>query len=98
MYLRNRPMQPRDIPGCIGIIAEHPILGPRYGNSISHLRAAWLRLVAADAKRALVFEEVDGSRIRTWGAAVTVFVGDELLHDLKTPPLRWFGPELARRH
>ena len=90
-------MQPRDIPACIEIIAAHPVIGPRYGTAITQLRTAWMRLAASDAKRALVFEEVNGSRVRIWGVVVTVFVGDELLSELKTPPLRWFGPELARR-
>lgn len=90
-------MQPRDIPPCIEIIGEHRIIGPRYGSAVTQLRSAWLRLTATDAKRALVFEEVDGSRARIWGVAVTVFVGDELLRELKSPPRRWFGPELAKR-
>jgi hypothetical protein len=44
-----------------------------------------------------VFEEVDGARVTTWGVGVGVFVHDAFVRELKTPPLFWVGPELAKR-
>ena len=90
-------MLPQDIPKCVELIASHPILGPRYGNTIPELHAAWLRLAGSESKRSLVFEEVDGARVRMWGVGFTVFVANDLLRELKSPPLGWFGPELAQR-
>jgi len=56
-----------------------------------------LRLLDCDAKTATVFEKVEGSRIRICFVGVSVFVTDDFVREMKTPPLFWFGPELARR-
>jgi hypothetical protein len=97
MALRHRSMLPKDVAECAGIIAGHPVIGPRYGSAISDLRPAWLRLLECEAKVAKVIEEVDGSRATICFVGVSVFVGDDFVRELKTPPLFWFGPELAKR-
>jgi hypothetical protein len=95
--LRSRPMQPKDVPECAEMVATHPVVGPRYGRAIRDLRPAWSRLLDFDAKSATVFEKVESGRATIYGLGVSVFVSDDFVRELKTPPLFWFGPELARR-
>ena len=90
-------MRAQDVAECAEIVATHPSVGPRYRGAVDDLRIAWLRLTACAAGRAIVFEEVGGAGERIAGISVTAFVSDDFLRELKTPPLRWFGPELARR-
>ena len=97
MSLRWRQMQAGDVRECAGIIAAHPVIGPRYRRAIHDLRPAWLRLLDSQAMTTAVFEEVEGVRSRTWGVGVGVFVNDDFNREVKTPPLFWFGPELAKR-
>ena len=97
MGLRHRRMQPRDVGECVEIIATHPMRGPRYGNAIAELRPAWLRLLDCEASVAVVIEEVNGFRATICFVGVSVFVSDDFVLELKTPPLPWFGPELAKR-
>ncbi len=97
MSLQDRAMQPKDVAECAGIIAAHPVIGPRYGSAISDLGPAWLRLLGCEAMNAIVIEEVDGSRATICFVGVSVFVGDEFVRKLKTPPQIWYGPELAGR-
>jgi len=98
MSVRHRPMLPSDVRQCADIVAAHPNVGPRYGSAIAHLRTAWLRLVADDGFcSAVVFEEGDGAQAKMLGVGATVFVSDDFLRKLKTPPLSWIGPELAKR-
>jgi len=79
------------------MVAAHPVFGPRYGRAIADLPAAWLRLLDFEAKNATVFEEVNGSHATICCVGVTVFVGDDFVRELKSPPLFWIGPELAKR-
>jgi hypothetical protein len=97
MALRFRSMQPKDVRECAEIIGAHPVIGPRYGAAIGDLRTAWLGLLGSEAMNTAVFEEVNGTAIRTCGVGVGLFVRDEFMRELKMPPLFWFGPELARR-
>ena len=90
-------MREQDVAECAQIVATHPSIGPRYRGAVDDLRLAWLRLTACPAARAIVFEEVGGAGARIAGIGVTVFVTDDFLLELKTPPLQWFGPQLARR-
>jgi hypothetical protein len=91
-------MQLSDVRECVEIVAAHPIVGPRYGSAIAELRAAWSRLLEGDGLcSAAVFEESSGRQLRVLGVAVSVFVSDEFLREVKTPPCFWIGPELARR-
>ena len=46
MSIRHRPLQPPDLRECVEMIATHPIVGPRYGEAVSDLRPAWLRLIS----------------------------------------------------
>ncbi len=97
MTLRFRSMQPKDVRECAEIIGAHPVIGPRYGPAIRDLRAAWLGLLGSEAMTTAVYEEVNGAAIKICGFGVGLFVRDEFIRELKTPPLFWFGPELARR-
>lgn len=97
MSLRYRQMRPEDVPKCVSLIAAHPFIGRRYGEAIADLSIAWLRLLDYEAKSTVVFEEVQDRRVRIWGVGVSVFVNDGFMREVKTPPLFWVGPELARR-
>jgi hypothetical protein len=89
-------MRPNDVNPCVDIVASDPVVGPRYGSSLDHLRRAWRSIVGADAAGMLVFEDLSGSRPTTCAVAVAVFVQGSFLRELKTRPF-WVGPELARR-
>lgn len=95
--LRSRPMLEKDVAECAEIVAGHPIIGPRYGEMIKYLRPAWLRLLGSEAFVTAVFEDSDGGRIKIWGVGVSVFVDDDFMRAVKTPPLCWYGPEVAKR-
>ena len=98
MGLQYRPMRPKDVAECAEIVATHPVIGQRYrGCGTADLRAAWLRLLDSEAAKTAVFEESEGSRVAIRGIGMSVFVGDDFVRELKTPPLFWFGPELAKR-
>ncbi len=97
MKLRYRAMQPGDIRECVDIVANHPIIGPRYGSTIEHLPEAWLRLLQCEAKEAVVVEVDEGSGPQICLSGVSVFVPDDFLCEMKTPPHFWVGPELTRR-
>jgi hypothetical protein len=90
-------MEPKDVAECARIIAEHPVIGPRYGSAISDLRPSWLQLLECESKIARVIEEVNGSHATICFVGVSLIVNDAFVRELKTPPLFWFGPELARR-
>ena len=94
--IRWRPMQPRDVPECAEIVVAHPVIGPRYGTSLSKLRPAWSGILGSEAVIMVVFEEIKGTRSTICGVGVAVFVHDEFLHELKMRPF-WIGPELAKR-
>jgi hypothetical protein len=97
MSLRARPMRPIDVAPCVQMIAEHRVIGPRYGPAVKDLRAAWLRLLESDALLTCVMEEVEGTKATTWGIGVSIFVQEDYFHGLKSQPLRWVGPDLAKR-
>ncbi len=97
MNLRHRPMRPGDIRECVDIVANHPVIGPRYGPVIEHLPEAWLRLLQCEAKIAIVFHAGEGSRAPICSLGISAFVLDDFLSEMKTPPHFWLGPELTRR-
>ena len=97
MGLRYRPMQPTDVGNCVQVLTKIPAISQRYGSAIVDVRAAWQRLIGCEAMGTAVFEEVDGAQITTWGVGVGIFVHDDFVRELKTPPLFWVGPELAKR-
>jgi hypothetical protein len=61
MKLLCRTMQPGDIRKCVDILANHPIIGPRYGSAIEHLPEAWFRLLQYEAQEAVVVRTGEGS-------------------------------------
>jgi hypothetical protein len=89
-------MQPKDVDECVKIVKTHPVIGPRYGQAIDNLRGAWLRLLGREAMRTAV-HEFDGSRGRFCFFGVSVCVTDDFVREIKTSPLVWVGPELAKR-
>jgi len=95
--VRHRAMQQQDVAECARLIASHPILRSRYGDAIRHLGPAWLRLLGSDAFVPCIFEDVQGSKPKLLGAGISVFVTDEFVAELKTPPFFWIGRELASR-
>lgn len=98
MDLRCRQMQNKDVAECVEIIAAHPVIGPRYQGRVKpDLYQAWLRLLGSGAMKAVVFEESKGSQGTIVSFGVSVIVTDDFIRELKTPPLFWIGPELAKR-
>jgi hypothetical protein len=97
MALRFRPMRSKDVRECVEIVAAHPMAGPHYGNGIRDLRSVWLRLLGHEAFRAVVFEYAENSKVQTVGLGVSVFVSDDFLRELKSPPFFWAGTELNKR-
>jgi hypothetical protein len=97
MHLRHRAMQPGDIRECVDLVANHPVIGPRYGQAIEHLPEAWLHLLQCEAKGALVVYADEGSQAPICFCGVTVIVRDDFLLEMKRPPHFWIGPELTRR-
>ena len=97
MALRFRPMRPNDVQQCAEIVAAHPLLGPQYRSGIGDLRSAWLSFLGREAFRAVVFENVRDSQLRTAEVGVSLFVSNEFLLEIKTPPFFWIGPALTKR-
>jgi hypothetical protein len=97
MAAQSRPMKPADVRECTEVIAAHPVIGPRYRNAIKELHAAWLALLRCQAHKTRVFQIGEGPRAPICFVGVSVFVNDEFVREIKTPPGFWFGPELARR-
>jgi DNA-binding CsgD family transcriptional regulator len=97
MNVQYRPMQLRDIRKCVEHIAAHPVLGPRYGKLIEHLPRAISCALRYDYVTVNVFEELQGSTVRLLGVGMAVFISDYFLHQAKTAPLFWVGPEMVKR-
>jgi hypothetical protein len=97
MKPRHRAMQLGDIPECVDMVANHPVLGPRYGSAIEHLPEAWARLLQCEVGHGFVFHVDEALRAPICFFGVDGIVNDDFLQELKTPPYFWFGPELARR-
>jgi hypothetical protein len=84
--LRWRPMQPADIDACVDIVAAHPVIGPRYGTDIENLGRAWRQLLGSASTTRAVVERLDRKRARIVGIGFDVFVRDEFIREIKTPP------------
>jgi DNA-binding CsgD family transcriptional regulator len=98
MTIRYRPLRSRDIPECTKIVRSHPILGRRYARAIADLGSAWQCVLDTEGfASTAVFEELDKAGARILGLGISVFVSDDFLREVKTPPFLWIGPELARR-
>lgn len=98
LTIRHRPMEPRDVRACMEVISAHPVASARYGRWLADLAEVWRRLLESEgfAAAAIVEEEVSG-KIRIPAIGTSVFVTDDFLRELKTPPHFWFGPELVKR-
>lgn len=90
-------MQPEDIPECVDIVANHPVISTRYGSMIEHLPKALLRMLQSQAHRASVIHAAEGSRAPICLFGTSAIVRDDFLRDMKTPPHFWLGPELTAR-
>jgi hypothetical protein len=90
-------MEPTDIDECIGLLANHPIIGSRFGDLIEVLPRVWLRLLENNLGLASVFfaDETAGAPICL--AGITAIVSDDFVLEMKTAPHFWIGPEIARR-
>ena len=97
MNLRHRPMQPEDIHECVDIIANHPVIGPRYGRTLDSLPEAWRRLLTCQAHNAMVFFAGESLDAPVCFFGITAIVNDDFLREMKVAPHFWFGPELTRR-
>ncbi len=92
-----RPLQPKDVGGCVEIIAAHPILRERYRYVLADLPGVLLSLMTQAAFGASVFEEIDNASVRLLGAGVATFVRDDFLREMKKSPTTWATPELVTR-
>jgi hypothetical protein len=91
-------MHPSDIPGCVEVIASHPVQGKWYGRAIEDLPAAWSRMLTCGIPNtSTVVEAILGARPKIVGVGVSAFVSDDFMRELKSAPSFWIGPELARR-
>ena len=95
--MRYRPMQPNDVRESVEIIAKHPVISSRYGDTIADLPAAWDRVLSNEAASSWVFHAGEGLRAPICMVGVVVVVNDDFVRELKTPPHFWSGPELTRR-
>lgn len=94
--LHRRKLHRENIHQSVEMIAEHPVIGPRYGPALDDLRQAWLELVGSEAMKSLVLEHEEGGRSRVIFVGVSVCVQDQFVQELKTGRF-WCGPELANR-
>ena len=96
--IRYRLARPDDIATCVQFIADHPVLGPRYGSAIEHMGTVWRRFLGSDALFSIVSEETGpGTATRLIGSYIAGFISDDFAMELATPPLKWIGPELVSR-
>ena len=96
--IRYRLARPDDIATCVKFIADHPVLGPRYGSAIEHLGGVWLRFLDSDGLFSIVCEETGpGTATRLIGSYIAAIISDGFAIELATPPLKWIGPELVKR-
>ena len=97
LKLRHRPMQPEDIGECVRIVADHPVIGPRYGSTIGQLAGAWQRVLGSGANTATVFHAGEDERAPICLFGFSVMVRDDFVREMKKLPLFWAGPELTTR-
>ena len=93
-------MRPDDIPKCVDIVANHPVIGPRYGPLIGHLAEAWRGLLGLEACTSAVFHAGEDETL-ICAVGFSLFVRDDFVREIKreisrVPPF-WIGPELTKR-
>lgn len=96
MSVRYRRMRPCDVDQCVGFIATHPVLGPRYAGAINDLATVWRGLLEAESFLALVCEDLFPVK-RIIGCYVCAFISDQFAEEITTPPLFWVGAALVNR-
>jgi len=96
MDLSYRPMRAGDVAACVDLIKSDPILGPRYGPAIWLLPAVWSRLLGQESFRAFVFETTESGHKKIISVGIAVFVADDFVRQMKTPPFVWIGKELTQ--
>jgi hypothetical protein len=77
--LRHRAMQPGDIRECVDCLAQHPLIGPRYGPAIELLPEAWLRMLKCEPHFAAVFFADEGPRAPICFFGINAVVHDDFL-------------------
>src|SRR5215469_16071377 len=97
MNVRHRRMQPEDIPECMELLANDPVIGKRYEPVMEDVPNVWLNLLQSEACVTALFRIDDGPRPPVCLFGLAVMVRDDFIKDLKTEPLFWIGPELTRR-
>src|ERR1700753_94263 len=90
-------MQPGDVHEAAEIIAQHPVIGLRYGSAIEDLATAWLRALSSEAAHGFVLHSEENDDTPIYGLNFTTIVNDDFVRELKTPPHFWVGPELTKR-
>jgi len=90
-------MKPSDIRQCIDLLANNPVIGPRFGALIHDLPEVWLGLLEGSFHAAHVFFADKNPGTPICLAGISVAVSDSFLLEMKTPPHFWAGPEIARR-
>ncbi len=96
MTLRYRPMRKEDVSPCVQILATHPILAPRFGETLKDVEHALHTTFSLDSVKAIALEETSRTgQSRLLGAGIIGFVTDEFATRVKTPPFFWIGPEVT---
>ncbi len=90
-------MQLEDVSACVKIVANHPVLGPRYGSALDQLESVWRQLAHSDAFFAMVAKEAADGCSKTLGSQMACFVTDDFATEIATAPFKWVGPELVNR-
>jgi hypothetical protein len=83
MSIRCRPMRPKDVAGCVEIVAQHPFIGSRYAGILPELRSVWLRLLGREAFRAYVYEDLLDTPPRLVGVGCRAIISDEFLREVR---------------
>lgn len=96
MAIRCRPMRHEDIPDCVKIVGSHPVLAPRYGETIALVPEAWSLLLNQQAFNGVIFEEPHGKAFRKVGLGARAFLSDAYMAKMKKAPFFWVGPDLAK--
>jgi hypothetical protein len=93
MRLRYRPAMAGDLRDYV----RHLTVRERYGSLFDRLADVWCALLRRESIISAVVEDLErNDRDRALALGVSVFVTDEFLRRVKTPPLFWIGPELIR--
>ena len=90
-------MQLEDVSACVKIVANHPVLGPRYGSALDHLASVWRQLAHSDAFFAMIAKETASGCSKTLGSQMACFISNDFAAEIATAPFKWVGPELVNR-